>query len=181
MRDALFLRLRDIGISETLLVAIMRLYESVLGQLRMAHGLFDFIQSTIGAKQGCPLSSTLFGIYIDELESYLHEHIQEGNRFLLHQVLISLLLFVDGLVLMASTPEGLQRRIDALTNFCDLRQSTINLGKTRVLIFNASKSSLIDLHGVEIEITTTYTYLGAKSHDTMTRDTKDTEIRVLDT
>jgi hypothetical protein len=74
-RDALFQRLRDIGISEILLVTIMRLYESILGCLGMAYGLSDFIQSTIGLKQGCPLSSTLFGVYIDELESFLHEHI----------------------------------------------------------------------------------------------------------
>jgi hypothetical protein len=126
----------------------------------MAHGLSDFIQSTIGVKQGCPLLPTLFGIYIDELESFLHEHIQQGDGCLLHQVLISLLLFTDDLVLLASNPEGLQRQIDTLASFCDLRQLTVNLGKTKVLIFNALKSSLIDLHfycqGVEIEITTTY-------------------------
>jgi len=79
-------------------------------------------------------------------------------------VLISLLLFVDDLVLLASTPEGLQRQIDTLANFCDLQQLMVNLGKTKVMIFNASKSSLTDLHfyyrGVEIEITTAYTYLG---------------------
>jgi hypothetical protein len=124
----------------------MRLYESVLGHLRMAHDLSDFIQSTIGVKQGCPLSPTLFRIYIDELESFLHEHIQEGDGCLLHQVLISLLLFVDDLVLLASTPKGLQRQINALANFCDLRQLMVNLGKTKVLIFNASKSSLTNLH-----------------------------------
>jgi hypothetical protein len=103
-REALFQKLCDISISETFLVAIMRLYESVSGRLRLAHGLSDFIQSTIGIKQGCPLSPTLFGIYIDELESYLHEHIQEGDGCLLHHVLISLLLFIDDLVLIASTP-----------------------------------------------------------------------------
>jgi hypothetical protein len=147
----------------------MRLYESVSGHLRMAHGLFYFIQSTIGVKQGCSLSSTLFEIYIDELESFLHEHIQEGDGCLLHQVLISLLLFVDDLVLLASTPEGLQRQIDALANFCDLRQLMVNLGKTKVLIFNTSKSSLIDLHfyyqGVEIEITTLTLTWEYSSHD----------------
>jgi hypothetical protein len=79
-REALFQSLRDIGIYETLLVVIMRLYDSVSSRLRMAHGLSDFIQSTIGVKQGCPLSPTLLGIYIDDLESYLHEHnIQEED------------------------------------------------------------------------------------------------------
>ncbi|KAH9300762.1 hypothetical protein KI387_012345, partial [Taxus chinensis] len=42
-REALFCKLRDIGISETLLVAITRLYEEVLGRLRTAAGLSDFI------------------------------------------------------------------------------------------------------------------------------------------
>jgi hypothetical protein len=100
--EALFQRLRDINISETLLETIMRLYESVLGRLKLAHGLSDFIQSTIGVKRGCPLWPTLFGIYIDELESFLHDHIQDGNGCLLHQVLISLLLFIDDPILLAS-------------------------------------------------------------------------------
>ena len=73
-REDLFQRLRDIGISTTFLTATMRLYESVLGRLREFGGLFEFIWSTNGVKQGCPLSPTLFGIYIDELESFLQEH-----------------------------------------------------------------------------------------------------------
>ncbi|KAH9293842.1 hypothetical protein KI387_040956, partial [Taxus chinensis] len=132
-REALFRRLRDIGISETLLTAIMRLYEEVLGRLRTSVGLSDFIRSTIGVKQGCPLSPTLFGIYIDELEDFLRDHIQEGDGCLLHHVLIYILLFADDVVLLASSAEGLQRQLDALALFCDHRQLTVNLGKTKVM------------------------------------------------
>jgi len=46
----------------------MRLYKLVLGRIHTTHRLFDFIQSTIGVKKGCPLLLTLYGIYIDELE-----------------------------------------------------------------------------------------------------------------
>jgi hypothetical protein len=60
---------------------------------------------------------------------------------------------------------GLERQLDALALFCDLRQWTVNLGKTKVLIFNGSKKS-VDLHfffkGEEIKITNTYTYLGVQ-------------------
>jgi hypothetical protein len=49
-RQELFQRLRNISIFETLLTAIMRLYESVLGCLRMAQGLSDYIQSTSEVK-----------------------------------------------------------------------------------------------------------------------------------
>lgn len=62
--EALFSRLCDVGISETLLISIIGLYESMLGHLCNAHSLLDFIRSTIGVKQGYLLLLTLFGIYI---------------------------------------------------------------------------------------------------------------------
>jgi len=40
-REALFQRLKDIGISHTLLTSIMHLYESVLGFLHRVHGISD--------------------------------------------------------------------------------------------------------------------------------------------
>jgi hypothetical protein len=65
-------------------------------------------------------------------------------------------------VLLSSSPEGLQRPLDALALFCELRRLTINLGKTKVMIFNGVKKTS-NLHflfrGEEIEITNTYTYL----------------------
>ena len=116
-------------------------------------------------KQGFPLSPTLFGIYIDELEAFLHEHIQEAHGFLLHHVLISILLFVDDVVLLSSSSEGLQRQLDALALFCDLRKLTVNLSKTKVMIFNGVKKTT-NFHFLfkveEIKITNTYTYLGVQ-------------------
>jgi len=143
----------------------MRLYESVLGRLRTAGGLFEFIRSTIGVKQGCPLSPTLFGIYIDELKAFLREHIQDSDGCYLHQVLIYILLFADDIVLLSSSPEGLQRQLDALALFCDLRKLTVNLSKTKIMIFNGGKKTQdfrFLFKGEEVEITNTYTYLGVQ-------------------
>ena len=111
------------------------------------------------------LPPIMFGIYIDELEAFLHKHIQDNNKCLLHQVSISILLFIDDVVLLASYLEGLQRHLDALSLFCDLRQLMVNLGKTKVMIFNKLRNN-IELHlffrGEAFEITNTYTYLGVK-------------------
>lgn len=78
------------------------------------HGVLDFIRITIRVKQGCLLSPTLFRIYIGKLESFLHEHILVGDGCLLHQVLISILLFLDDVIFLASTLKDLQRQLDAL-------------------------------------------------------------------
>lgn len=49
----------------------MALYERVLGRVRTGAGWIEEIMSTIGVKQGYPLSPTLFGLYIDELENFI--------------------------------------------------------------------------------------------------------------
>ena len=70
------------------------------------------------------------------------------------------------MILLTSTAKGLQRQIDALDSVCDLQQLTINLSKTKVMIFNASKKALVGIHfyfiGEEIEIATSYIYLGVQ-------------------
>ena len=58
---------------------------SLLDSLVKPTVLYGSIQSTIGVKQGCPLSPTLFGIYIDELEAFLYDCSLLGDGYL-HQV-----------------------------------------------------------------------------------------------
>ena len=142
LREVMFQRLKDISIFQILIVIIMRLYEVVHGHLCTSYGLSNFIKNTNVVKQGCPFSPTLFKMYIDELKSFLHEHIQPSNHCLLHHVLISILLFIDDVVLLTSTLEGLQRELDALVTFCDPQELTVNLGKTKVMISNCSNKTL---------------------------------------
>ena len=86
----------------------MRLYEHVEGKFRTPQGFSDPIQSTIGVKQGYPISPTLFGIYIDKLEAFLCDCSLLGDGCYLHQVLISILLFDDDVILLASSSNGFQ-------------------------------------------------------------------------
>ena len=73
--------------------------------MRTTEGLSDTIDSNIGVKQGCPLSPTLFGMYIDEVSDYID---RDGDRgALLSGTWIPLLLYADDLVLIFESPEGL--------------------------------------------------------------------------
>lgn len=146
------------------MTAIMRLYEHVTGRFRTPEGFSAPIQSTIEVKQGCHLSPTLFGIYIDELETFLRDSSLPSNGGYLHQVLISILLFADDVILLASSAESLQRLLDGLASFCDHRQLSVNLSKTWVMVFNYLKTSHLHFYfqGHEIEISTSYVYLGVK-------------------
>ena len=60
-----------------LIWGIMALYRSRLGHVSTLEGLSTLIHSTIGMKQGCPLSPTLFGMYVHEVSDYIE---RGGNR-----------------------------------------------------------------------------------------------------
>jgi hypothetical protein len=62
--------------------------------------------SDISVKQGCPLSPTLFGLYIDKLESWLSRMNGEGVH--LAGNVVKLILYADDLILISKTTHGLR-------------------------------------------------------------------------
>ena len=76
----------------------MALDRSIVGHVRTPEGLSTIVHSTIGVKQGCPLSPTLFGMYVDEVLDYIE---RDGNRGTqLVGTWIPLLLYADDIVLI---------------------------------------------------------------------------------
>ena len=79
-------------------------------------------------------------------------------------LLITLLLYADDIVLLADSQEGLQRHMDALGDFCAQKGLTVNLGKTKVMIFHTSRrvmrDTVITYRGSQVEVTPSYAYLG---------------------
>ena len=67
-RHLLLQRLLQLCFPSDILAAVVTIYERVLARFRDHPSLSPPIHSTIGVKQGCPLSPTLFALYIDELE-----------------------------------------------------------------------------------------------------------------
>ncbi|MCO5590480.1 hypothetical protein L7F22_044450 [Adiantum nelumboides] len=72
-RERLFRRLMDLGVGEEMIWGIYALYEHVSCRVRCPGGISDTLVSTIGVKQGCPLSPTLFGLYIDEIVDFIQQ------------------------------------------------------------------------------------------------------------
>ena len=70
-RECLFDRIKSLKIPNDMIWAICTLYEHVFGCVRCPSDLSNFFTSTIGVKQGCPLSPPFFGIYIDEITDFI--------------------------------------------------------------------------------------------------------------
>ena len=105
-------------------------------QVCTQEGLSEPVHSTNGVKQGCPLSLTLFGLYVDEVSDHIE---REGDRRAqLAGTWVPLLLYADNIVFISHSLEGMQRHLDVLHTFAQDRGMSVNLGKTKVMIFSAT-------------------------------------------
>ena len=122
----------------------------------------------MGVKQGCPLSPTLFGLYVDGLEKHLLETADIDAPTLMG-VMVPLLLYADDLILMSESASGLQKQLDALASFCEQHQLTVNLSKTKVVVFETCQSDVCDfvLSGAVVDRVESYKSLGFVVHATM--------------
>ena len=79
--------------------------------------------------------------------------------------MILLLLFADDLVLVSQSESGLQAQLHALHAFCTNRGLTVNLAKTKAVVFNQRtyKANLV-LAGQAVEQVDRYIYLGLVMH-----------------
>jgi hypothetical protein len=167
-RDLLWQVLEGLGISGRILECLRSMYRQDQACLRHPkEGLMPTFLCRIGMKQGCPLSSLMFGLFIDGLEKWLNA--LEGDAPpMLGQLAIRLLLYADDLALMSHTPAGLQKQLDVLQVFCYERQLTVNVKKTKVVVFEARKSvcQAFQYEGEAIKQLNSFKYLGVELHGT---------------
>ena len=131
--------LEELVVCSRILDIIKSLYAHNSAAVRSLHGISDICRCLMGVKQGCPLIPTLFGLYVDGMDMLETADIDAPT---LMGVIVPLLLYADDLVLMSESASGLQKQLDALASFCEQRQLTVNLSKTKVVIFETQQSAL---------------------------------------
>ncbi len=87
---------------------------------------------------------------------------------MLGQLVVRLLLYVDVLTLMSHIPGRLQKQLDVLQAFCYERQLTMNVKKTKVVVFETRKyvCQAFQYEGQAIEQLNFFKYLGVELHGT---------------
>ena len=85
---------------------------------------------------------------------------------LLADTAVPLLLYADDLVLISTSQKGLQALIDRLASFCEKRGLSVNVEKTKVVVFGSRsmlKNSLL-FRDLKIEQVVSFRYLGLELH-----------------
>jgi hypothetical protein len=115
-REKIWSKMEELGVPRHLRAVVHRMYEEVKVKIITSAGISESFRSDIGFKQGCPLSPTLFGLYIDKVEEWINS--QGGDGIHLGKFVIRLLLYADDLILIAKSTLGLQEHLCSLEHFC---------------------------------------------------------------
>lgn len=163
--------LQRLGVHGHMLGAIQSLYHGSLLSMRVGGQCGQSQSPSIGLRQGCPLSATLFGIFIDGLHHHLQTTAPAAGVQIRHLKLTDL-VYADDICLMASSPEHLQALIDALVVYCAALHMEINVSKTKVMVVAKPAAraaprmaAVFTCGGLPVQQVDTFKYLGLHFHE----------------
>jgi hypothetical protein len=134
-RPMLWECLRSLGLHGAILDSIMGMYGDVRLRVKVGGSVGEPFTSALGVKQGDPVSPLLFGLLIDRFERFIERRLPEVGVHI-GQMLVTVLLYADDLVLMANSAKELQEMVYALHEFCLWSGLTVNIKKSEV-VFNS--------------------------------------------
>jgi hypothetical protein len=122
-----------------------------------------------GVHEGSPLSPLLFILYISDLVEYLRRTgAEQGGLRLDDGTIICCILYADDILLLAETPEALQRLIEDTTSYFEAEGMSVNPLKSEIVNFSAARNpsrESFNIASVEKELVDQARYLGVLFED----------------
>lgn len=158
LRNSLFYKLSSQGLSSNIIQVLQGIYEKNLCQVWDGETLSEAFETREGVRQGCLLSPVLFSLFLNDLHDSLPGGINVAG------VNIKVLLYADDLVIISESSDGLQHMINAFFEYCVLWSLTVNLQKSKIMVFRQGPRLSANLkwkYGEhDIDIVNEYKYLG---------------------
>lgn len=166
-RHGLWLKCLKSGIKGKILEVIKNMYGNIKSCITSNGRLSEFFECNVGVRQGENLSPLLFALYVNDLESYLLERncepvVISGQQTTVMLKLL-LLLYADDTVILADTPEALQKALNSLSEYCNDWKLQINSSKTKVIVFSKRRLRsypIFTFEGTVLDRVDNFKYLG---------------------
>ena len=120
-------------------------------------------------RQGCPLSPTLFGLFLNGLHDHLHSCASASGIQLRSGRWVASLVYADDVVLLSWSASGLQLLLDSMNLFCVGLGLVISTTKTEVVVFNGPGTASTWRGGAQVlPQSASFKYLGLIFHESGT-------------
>ena len=157
---ALWSTMRLYNINANLIQVIENLYNKATSAVYLNGDIGDWFRTTVGVRQGCLLSPTLFNIFLERIMTdALEDHqgtVSIGGRT------ITNLRFADDIDGLAGKEEELASLVDRLDNTSAAFGMEISAEKTKLMTNNANGISIdIRINGEKLDEVDSFKYFGA--------------------
>ncbi|MES9881010.1 MAG: reverse transcriptase domain-containing protein [Sedimenticola sp.] len=138
MRDALWLKLVNYGVSTKMITMLKAIYRKVLACVRVHSDVSDLFDVGLGVKQGEPLSPLLFLLFVNDAFTEIKT---DNVGAMINHLCVFMMMFADDMILCSTTKQGLQTLLDKLGTYSDKWGLKVNTGKTKICVFEKRKSN----------------------------------------
>lgn len=158
-RGRLWEILRRRGTPVHLVRAVQSLYLNNKIQIKITNSTNKMAEINQGVRQGCPLSPTLFNIYIDEVTT---KWLQTIKNFKINNTNYTTILFADDQVIISQNENDLQEAIFKLNKIASDFNLLISTSKSKTMAFKGSLPLRVKIviNDQIIEQVNTFKYLG---------------------
>ena len=154
---ALWATMRKYNTNGNLVRTIEQLYDKATSAVQMNGSIGEWFRTTVGVRQGCLLSPTLFNIFLERtMSDALEEHdgkVSIGGRN------ITNLRFADDIDALAEEEQELEVLVESLDKTCTRYKMEISAEKTNGI------QREIKVKGQKLGTVTSFKYLGAVVSD----------------
>ena len=136
-RIKLWTKLLQENVSSKIVLSLKAMYSTVKCCVKYNNLRSDWFESGTGLKQGCPSSSLLFLFFVNDVTSNINTNLE--GIFKINDIKIFLLMFADDAALCSHNPNSLQLMLNDLQEYCNTWGLTININKTKAMIFEKGR------------------------------------------
>ena len=152
--------MRKYNINANLVRAIEHLYDNAISAVHMNGSAGRWFRTTVGVRQGCLLSPTLFNIFLERIISDALE-VHDGKVSIGVRTITNL-RFADDIDALAEEEQELEAQAESLDKICTRYKIEISAEKTKLMANSANGIQReIKVKGQKLETVTTFKYLGA--------------------
>ena len=158
-------KLQNLSINGPFYNMIKSLYSDNAAQIIYKSQLTKSINPSIGVRQGCIISPSLFNVYINDLANSLT--CPSTDPVFLVDTPLNCLMFADDIILISRSEKGLQKCLEKTSDYCKTWKLKVNHDKSKCLVFSKQithENPQFFIDDTVLETVENYKYLGFSFH-----------------